>query len=184
MKTVFLDRDGVINKGDKNYVVDWVKCEFIPGSIEAIRLLTENDYRVIIITNQSGIDKGFFTHKELTKLHDEMKEIIEYYGGRIDDIYYCPHRPDAGCDCRKPMPGMILRATEKYNIDLAETCMVGDWVWDMECGKAAGCGKLILVKTGDRFEEARQKCKERNIKLTYVAENLLDAVKYLVQKFR
>lgn len=180
MKTAFLDRDGVINKGDRDYVVDWSKFEFIPGSIEAIKLLTENNYRVIIITNQSGIDKRFFTHKELAKLHNEMKEIIEYYGGYIDDVYYCPHRPDAGCGCRKPKPGMIQRAAKKYNIDLSESCMVGDWVWDMEASKAAGCGKLILVKTGDKFEIAKQKCKERGVELTYVAEDLLDAVKKLV----
>lgn len=180
MKAVFLDRDGVINKGDKDYIVDWAKCEFIPDSIEAIRLLAETDYRIFIVTNQSGIEKGVFTHRELGKLHSEMKEIIEHYGGRIDGIYYCPHYSAQNCWCRKPEPGMLLKAAEDHDINLDESWMVGDWWHDMGAGKAAGC-KTILVRTGDNFKRAIYRCGEKDIKPTYIVRNLLSAVNKIIK---
>lgn len=108
-KAIFLDRDGVINK-EVNYLSDPKKFKFIEGSIEALKILKQKDYLLIIITNQAGISRGFFTERTLTAIHCKMNKILEKNDIKLDDIYYCPHHPEftGPCDCRKPNPGMIL----------------------------------------------------------------------------
>ena len=140
--TVFLDRDGVINHDSSDYIKNKSEFSFIDKSPEAVALLTRAGFNVIVITNQSAIARKLTTKKELEKIFNKMKTGIVDAGGTINDIFYCPHLPDAGCDCRKPKPGLILQAKKKYKIDLQYSCMIGDSAKDIECAKNAGCGFL------------------------------------------
>ncbi|NOY70296.1 MAG: D-glycero-beta-D-manno-heptose 1,7-bisphosphate 7-phosphatase [Deltaproteobacteria bacterium] len=145
LRTVFLDRDGVINFDSASYILSWDEFKFIPGSIEAIARLTSAGFRIFIITNQSAVGRGLITTDVLFNIFSNMTRAIESGGGQIDGIFFCPHTPKDGCDCRKPLPGMILNATKKYGINLDLACMVGDKPSDIKCARAAGCGYAILL---------------------------------------
>ena len=149
MKTIFLDRDGVINQNppNKGYVRKWEEFTFIPNSRKAIRELTESGYRIIVITNQAGIGRGLYSEEDVRDIHSRMIAEIEKTGGRIDAVYYCPHHPDAGCECRKPKPGMLMRAAREHNIDLSTAYFIGDFPTDIEAGQRAGV-TTFLVLTG------------------------------------
>ena len=149
MKTIFLDRDGVINRNPLNwgYVRTWKEFNFIPNAQKAIRDLTENGYRIIVVTNQAGIGRGLFSEESLTDIHSRMVADIKDAGGSIDTIYYCPHHPEAGCKCRKPKPGMLTRATREKNIELPDAYLIGDSTTDIEAGQRAGVS-AFLVLTG------------------------------------
>ncbi|MFX0072309.1 MAG: D-glycero-beta-D-manno-heptose 1,7-bisphosphate 7-phosphatase [Candidatus Hermodarchaeota archaeon] len=171
---IFLDRDGVINK-EVNYLADPAQFEFIPGSIEALKIFKQNGFLLIVITNQAGIARGFFSEETLNQIHNKMKKILNQNGIILDDIFYCPHHPDftGQCDCRKPKPGMILKAQRKYNIDLQASFMVGDTLIDIKTGQAANC-KTVLVLTGYGRKE---RDKILSIKPDYIFENLLEFAK-------
>ncbi|MBU4009976.1 MAG: D-glycero-beta-D-manno-heptose 1,7-bisphosphate 7-phosphatase, partial [Proteobacteria bacterium] len=141
---VFLDRDGVINKDSPDYIKKWSEFEFIPGSIEAIKLLSENDYTVIIITNQSMINRKISSSDNLEFIHEMMKKDVKNKGGEIKDIFFCPHTPEDDCECRKPKPGLIGQAQKRYDINIAKSVMIGDSAKDIECARKAGCGYAIL----------------------------------------
>ena len=149
MKTVFLDRDGVINRNppDNGYVCNWADFTFIPNALEAIRYLTQNGYHIFLATNQAGIGKGIFTEQQLTEIHLQMRTEIETAGGHIHKIYYCPHHPDAECECRKPKPGMLLRAAHEHNINVSNTFFIGDSITDIQAAHSARV-LPILVLTG------------------------------------
>ena len=178
--TVFLDRDGVINVDSSDYIKTESEFSFIDKSPEAIAMLTDAGINVIVITNQSAIARKFTTIKELEKIFNKMKTGVVDVGGIIKDIFYCPHMPTAGCNCRKPAPGLIFQAKEKYDIDLQNSCMVGDSAKDIECAKNAGCGLSVLVKTGNG-EKAKQLLSDKDISPDFVAENLFDAAKWIIQ---
>lgn len=145
---VLLDRDGVINRDFPDYIKSWEEFEFLPGSIDAIADLTRNGRAVFIISNQSAVGRRLMPRAELDRIFSNMCGIIESRGGRITDIFYCPHRPEDNCDCRKPEPGLIFQAQEKYDIELATAVMVGDSVRDIACARNAGCGGAVLVESG------------------------------------
>ena len=147
MKTVFLDRDGVINRNlDDDYVKSWSEFEFLPHSLDAIRLLTHAGYQLIIVTNQACINKGILSSKALDKIHRKMLAEIENTGGRIHAIYYCPHRDDENCTCRKPKPGMLMRAASEHDIDPDNTYLIGDSNRDIQAGNQFGaCSLLVLT---------------------------------------
>lgn len=149
MKTVFLDRDGVINRNppNKGYVLTWAEFVFIPNALQAIRTLTESGYRIIVVTNQAGIGRGIFTERHLMEIHHRMVTEIAQAGGQIDAIYYCPHHPAAGCECRKPKPGMLIRAASEHDIDMSQAYVIGDSITDIEAARSAGASP-ILVLTG------------------------------------
>jgi len=149
MKTVFLDRDGVINRSPPNmgYVRRWSEFSFIPNARKAIRELTQSGYRIIVVTNQAGIGRGLFSEENLTDIHARMVSEIVETGGRIDAVYYCPHHPNAGCECRKPKPGMLTRAGREHNIELSSAYLIGDSTTDIEAGQRAGT-QTSLVLTG------------------------------------
>ncbi|MFW9877981.1 MAG: D-glycero-beta-D-manno-heptose 1,7-bisphosphate 7-phosphatase [Candidatus Thorarchaeota archaeon] len=155
-KAIFLDRDGVINK-EVSYLSNPENFKFIKGSIEALKILKNKGFLLIIITNQAGIARGFFTKETLEVIHNKMKKILKQKNVQLDDIYYCPHHPDftGPCNCRKPNPGMILEAQLNYNIDLNNSYMVGDTLNDIETGKAAKC-KTVLVLTGYGKKEQKK----------------------------
>lgn len=149
INTVFLDRDGVINADSPDYITSWAVFHFLPRSLEAIARLTRAGIRVIVITNQSAVGRGMLTRTTLESMHRRLNEAVAEAGGRITDVFYCPHRPDEDCGCRKPKPGMILAARDRYGIDLAHAVMVGDSARDIQAGKAAGCGWTVLVQAGE-----------------------------------
>jgi len=148
-KVIFLDRDGVINKkppkGD--YVKSWGEFEFLPGAIEALKLLSQNDYEIYIVTNQAGIARGVMSEEDLGTIHDKLKKELGKHHARINGIYYCPHGWNDGCECRKPKPGMFFQGANDHNLDLTKTILIGDDERDLQAGNAAGC-KTILVKKG------------------------------------
>ncbi|MFX1378920.1 MAG: D-glycero-beta-D-manno-heptose 1,7-bisphosphate 7-phosphatase [Promethearchaeota archaeon] len=154
-KAIFLDRDGVINR-EVNHLSNPDDFEFIEGSIEALKILKQKGFLLIIITNQAGIARGIFTEETLIKIHDKMIARLKQDEIELDEIYYCPHHPDftGPCNCRKPHPGMILKAEIKYDIDLANSYFVGDTLNDIQTGKAANC-KTVLVLTGYGKEEQK-----------------------------
>ncbi|MCX6702328.1 MAG: HAD-IIIA family hydrolase [Candidatus Wolfebacteria bacterium] len=144
-KVVFLDRDGVINKKmpEGDYVKNWDEFQFLPGVFEGLKILKSTGYRIFIITNQRGIAKGVMKESGLLEIHDRMKKELEKQNIFIDGIYYCPHGKDGGCDCRKPKPGMFLKAAEGFGLDLSKAIFVGDSESDKIAGKAANIRTII-----------------------------------------
>jgi len=181
LKTVFLDRDGVINADSSDYIKSWAEFHFIPGSLDAIVRLTRNGCSVIVITNQSAINRGMIPMPDLENIHRRMHQAVLDRGGRITDLFFCPHRPDERCDCRKPKPGLILTARERYGIDLVHAVMVGDSVKDILAGKAAGCGQTVLVETGNGTT-AIQSLKETGRMPDHVAANLDRAAGWILDQ--
>ena len=173
-KVIFLDRDGVINHDSPYYIKSWAEYEFLPGSLEALAALSAAGYVLIVVTNQSIIGRGMVPLEVLEDTHRRLCRAVAQAGGRIFDIVYCPHRPDEYCGCRKPQPGMILQAQARHRIDLCRAVMIGDNAKDIECGRRAGCGATILVRTGSG-KEAEKKLAEKGIRPTAVADDLLDA---------
>jgi D-glycero-D-manno-heptose 1,7-bisphosphate phosphatase len=151
-RAVFIDRDGTINvEKDYLYLVD--DFEFLPGAVEAIRLLNEAGFLVVVVTNQSGVARGYYTEEDVLLLHRHIASQLELQGARVDAWRYCPHHPSGRgsyslpCRCRKPLPGMLLEAASRMDIDLTASVMIGDKIIDREAGMAAGC-RSILVRTG------------------------------------
>lgn len=144
---VFVDRDGVINKERRHYVTRWSEFHFLPGAVEALVALTHAGLDVFVITNQSAIHRGLVTIDAVQRLHARMVAAIHEAGGRVRGVYLCPHTPDEGCACRKPRPGLLLRAAAEHDLDLTRCYVIGDKLSDMQAGLAAGC-RCLLVLTG------------------------------------
>jgi len=147
LKLVILDRDGVINEDSDEYIKsdeEWIP---IPGSIKAIRDLSNNGFTVVIATNQSGIARQLFDEYALAKIHQKMCSLVEESGGVIDGIFFCPHAPNANCNCRKPKTGLLTAISEEFGVPLNQTPFVGDSLKDIEAARAVLC-RPILVKTG------------------------------------
>ena len=168
---VFLDRDGVIIE-EKHFLIDASQIEFIPGAIEALKSL--DDYLKIVISNQSGVARGYFTKNDVELFQNLLAERLSAYGIFINSWRYCPHGPDDNCDCRKPKSGMILQEASRHTIDLSRSWMIGDKRSDIAAGKNAGV-KTILVKTGYAGNEPDRE----EIEPDYWADNLTDAVRII-----
>jgi D-glycero-D-manno-heptose 1,7-bisphosphate phosphatase len=143
-KAVFLDRDGTIIE-DRDYLADPEGVVLLPGVVEGLRRLREAGYLLVVVTNQSGAARGYFTETDIHGIHDELAKQLVAEGIALDAFYYCPHGPTDGCRCRKPLPGMTLQAAAEWNIDLAASVTIGDKLRDVEAGTAAGCGTNILL---------------------------------------
>ena len=144
LKAAFFDRDGVLNV-DKSYLYKIEDLEWIDGAKEALAYLTQHGYTVFVVTNQSGIARGYYTVDDMNKLHEFMAQQVAAADGKIEKFYYCPHLPEGKiaeyaieCDCRKPKPGLILRAFEEYDIDKDAAFLIGDKPRDVESAEAAG----------------------------------------------
>lgn len=147
MKLIILDRDGTINEDRDDYVKspqEWVP---LPGALEAIARLNHAGWHTVLATNQSGLGRGLFDMAVLNEMHARMNQLLARHGGRIDAVFFCPHAPEDHCDCRKPLPGLILQIGERYGVELREVPVVGDSLRDMQAGQAAGC-PTHLVLTG------------------------------------
>ncbi len=178
-KVVFLDRDGTINRDSSEYVKSREEFEFLPGSLEAIKNLTSKGFVSIVITNQSAVSRNLISAAELALVHKMMTQTVALNGGEIKGVFYCPHLPADACDCRKPEPGLIYRARKKYGIDLSAAVMVGDSAKDIECAHRAGCGRAVLVKSG-QDDGVEDELKARQIFPDYVAGDLLDAARWII----
>jgi len=183
-KAVFLDRDGVITKEPPYYAHRIDQLELISKSAEAIRLLNKNGFKVIIVSNQSGVARGYYQEKDIEIYNGAMKKKLEEKNAYIDAIYYCPHYPEAtikkyriDCDCRKPKPGMLKQAEKDLNLNLKLSFLVGDKISDIEAGYRAGC-KTILVLTGQGNGELK-KISEMDIKPTYISKDLYMAIQII-----
>jgi D-glycero-D-manno-heptose 1,7-bisphosphate phosphatase len=152
IKTIFLDRDGVINK-EINYLYKIDDFEFIDGVFEACQHLINLDYKIIIITNQSGIARGFFTENDFEIITKWMISQFNKNGIDILDIFHCSHLPDSNCKCRKPMPGMLIDAKSKHNIDMQNSWLIGDKENDITAARSSGINNTILVKSGHKINE-------------------------------
>ena len=178
-KVVFLDRDGTINRDSHNYIKGREEFEFLPGSLDAIKNLTRNGFVNFVITNQSAMPRKLISPGELEFVHNLMIEAVARNGGEIKDIFYCPHMPAENCDCRKPEPGLIYQARDKYEIDLRETVMVGDSAKDIECARRAGCGRAVLVKSGIN-QGVEEDLEARQLHADYVAKDLAEAAEWII----
>lgn len=147
---LFLDRDGVINV-DHGYVGRVADFELIEGVLDALRTASARGYALIIVTNQSGIGRGYFTQAEYQALESHICQLLASEGIELTAVYHCPHLPDANCDCRKPRPGMILRAAREHDIDLAKSVMIGDKQSDAEAAWASGIGRVELVSPDSKI---------------------------------
>ncbi|MBI4428834.1 MAG: D-glycero-beta-D-manno-heptose 1,7-bisphosphate 7-phosphatase [Ignavibacteriales bacterium] len=179
---IFFDRDGTIN-AEVDFLSDPDELELLPGVAEAIREANELGLKVFVITNQSGIARGFLSEHDLEKVHKKLRALLSVRGARIDKIYYCPHHPEFGkqpynvaCDCRKPNTGMLKAAARTFGVDLLKSFVVGDRFVDMKAGENAGC-TTVLVLTG-YGEAEREECL-LNARVDYVAKNAGEAWRFI-----
>lgn len=150
---VFLDRDGVVIENRSAYVRRWGDVHFLDRALEALADLAGRPYKVFLVTNQSAIGRGLLPTADAEAIAGRISDEIAARGGRIDAVYMCPHTPEHGCVCRKPLPGMILQAAAEHDLDLARSLMIGDAVTDLQAAKAAGIATFALVRTGRGHEQ-------------------------------
>ena len=145
---LFLDRDGVIIENRPNYIRSWDDVLIYPQVLDALARVNRSDHKIIIVTNQSAIGRGFITLEAADIINRRLVNVIEEAGGKVDGVFICPHHPDEGCVCRKPKPGLLLKAAKSLSLDLSASVLIGDALTDLEAGKAAGVSRLVLVRTG------------------------------------
>jgi D-glycero-D-manno-heptose 1,7-bisphosphate phosphatase len=178
-KAAFIDRDGVINE-ERNYVHRIEDFVLLPGVIEGLALLRRSGYRLVVVTNQAGIARGYYGPAELERLHAHLAGLLSAHGLQLDAIYHCPHHPQGSvpalaveCECRKPAPGMLLQAARELDLDLPSSVLIGDKLSDVQAGRAAGVGRTVIVESGHALEsEARSQA-------DFTAAGLLEAARLL-----
>ncbi|HYE65668.1 MAG TPA: HAD family hydrolase [Pyrinomonadaceae bacterium] len=184
-RAAFIDRDGTISE-EVGYVNHPSRYRIFPYSAEAVRLLNNAGWLAILVTNQAGVARGYFTEDLIGAVHGALKQDLERAHARLDAIYYCAHHPSVGeppyrldCDCRKPKPGLIQRAAEDFNIDLAESWMIGDRYSDIELARNAGVRSAFILSGYGRGEWEYQRPSWKH-EPDLVAEDLLDAVRRII----
>ncbi len=184
-KAVFLDRDGTVNE-EVGYLANLSKLRLIPGAGAAIRRLNEAGFQVVLVTNQSGVARGYFPESLVHEAHERLFEMLKSEGARIDAVYYCPHHPKAGnshytvdCDCRKPKTGLIDRALKERAIDIRHSYMVGDKWSDVELAQRAGA-HAILVASGFAPDDPGNKRPELLPDPDFTASSLMEAVEWII----
>jgi D-glycero-D-manno-heptose 1,7-bisphosphate phosphatase len=180
MRAVFLDRDGVINNypGDTKYIVSWNDFHFLPGVKEAIAKLTKEGFRIFVISNQAGVSKGIYSQQELDGITRNMLKEIAESGGQIEEVYYCTHRDEDNCSCRKPKAGLIDKIKEKYPIEPNRTFFIGDTIRDVKTARAGGC-KSILVLSG---KEKTNNPSSWEVSPDYVFADLSSAAEFILKQ--
>lgn len=185
-RCVFLDRDGTINE-EVNYLSQPNQLRLIDGAAEAVKSLNQAGFKVVVVTNQAGVARGYFSEQAVDEIHGALKKILREKGAQIDAVYYCPHHPTAGvgaykidCHCRKPKAGMLERAANELRLDLARSFVVGDKISDLEAGYAVRC-RNILVRTGYGLESEKE-FSGYAWQPEFVADNLLDAARWILQQ--
>jgi D-glycero-D-manno-heptose 1,7-bisphosphate phosphatase len=186
-KAIFMDRDGTLCE-EVGYVNHVDRIRLLPRSAEAVRRANAAGFQTVVVTNQAGVARGYFEEWLIDEVHDRVRHLLADAQARLDGIYYCSHHPSAGappyrkdCDCRKPKPGMLLRARDEMGIDLASSYMVGDTIKDITAGSAAGATP-ILVLTGYGKGELEYQSHAWTVRPAYVAQDLLDAVTWILAR--
>ncbi len=186
---VFIDRDGTINE-QRGYINHLSRFELLPGVTGAVKLLNKNNFFAIIVTNQSGVARGYYPVSLVHQVHELMTKSLDREGARIDGIFYCPHHPrgilpefTADCDCRKPKTGLVNQALKAFDIDMSNSYVVGDRYVDIELAIRMNL-KGVLVKTGYGLGEMEYVIPDMPVKPDHVAEDLLDAVKWILNQER
>jgi heptosyltransferase-2 len=180
--TIFLDRDGTLNP-DPGYITSPDQFELFPGVSEALARLKRAGARLIVITNQSGVARGFLSRDELDAVHMKLKRLLDGAGVSLDAIYFCPHHPDDGCECRKPNRGMIDQAVQEWGVDLDRSYLIGDHIRDVELAKRVG-GRSILVTTGAVSSQEAERLKASGAAPDWIASSLTEAADWLLSDAR
>ncbi len=182
---VFMDRDGTINE-QMGYINHLSRFVILPGVAEAIRLLNENDFLAIIVSNQSGVARGYFPIELVHEIHATLNRVLKEKDAVIDGIYFCPHYPRGDlaeycheCDCRKPKTGLIDQACESFDIDMSSSYMVGDRYTDMELARRSSL-KGVLVETGYGLGDMEYILPNKSVKPDHIAKDLLGAVQWIL----
>jgi D-glycero-D-manno-heptose 1,7-bisphosphate phosphatase len=180
-KAVFLDRDGTVIE-DIGYLSETSRIRILPGAAEAIRLLNDNGFKVIIVTNQAGVARGYFTESRANEINEKLRQLLAGQGSIVEKIYHCPHHIDGivekykrECNCRKPNPGMIQQAARELDIDINNSFMIGDKSSDIVAGRRAGC-RTIVIEGGIDYHELEVLPQPAD----HIATDLLEAVKWLL----
>lgn len=171
---VFVDRDGVIVRNRPDYVKSWGEVEFIPGALNGLRLLAAAGQRVFVITNQSAVGRGLVSRRQVDQIHGQLSAMVRDAGGLIEAFLVCPHRPQDACGCRKPSPGLLLWARDRFGVDLTASCVIGDCETDIAAAAAAGC-RSILVFSGRTLRGQEPAGADQ------VADDLLEAARTLLE---
>ena len=178
-RAAFIDRDGVINE-ERNYVHRIEDFVLLPGVAQGLALLRDAGFRLIVVTNQAGIAHGYYEQIAMERLHNHLREQLALQDVVLDAIYFCPHHPHGSvkelaieCDCRKPSPGMLLQAAEDFDLDLSASVLIGDKLSDVQAGKKAGVGRVVIVESGHEVDAAAR------LQADSVAEDLLAAAHLL-----
>jgi len=179
-RAIFLDRDGVICENRSDYIKSWDEFIFLPRTLEAMRRIAATEFVVLVTTNQSVVSRGLTTEATVRDIHTRMMEAIARAGGRIDHVYFCPHTDADRCDCRKPRTGMYEQGKREWDIDLARSYVVGDAEEDVAAARTIGA-QPILVLTG-RGKTQHARVIENHHTGYYVADDLLDAVKWILAR--
>jgi D-glycero-D-manno-heptose 1,7-bisphosphate phosphatase len=183
VKLLILDRDGVINEDSDDYIKNADEWLPLPDSIEAIASLSRAGFTIYVATNQSGLGRGLFGQSELDAMHTKLKDLVAKQGGSLEGIFYCPHRPDENCNCRKPKPGLLQQIAADARCSLQNVPLIGDSLRDLEAGLAMGC-LPILVKTG-KGSKTLSSLKSDNSPLLQqlsIFESLAEAADYLIKQ--
>lgn len=174
-RVVFLDRDGVICRDRDDYVKSWHEFVWIPGAREALKRLNDNHYMTIVVTNQAGVARGITSQQAVEDIHERMIKEVSQTGGKIERVYYCPHKPEDKCDCRKPKAGLLLKAARNFVFNPKKSYLVGDKISDIEAGHRLGCA-TIMIKNGENRGNSIS-----NNRADYTVSHLAEAVDLILQ---
>lgn len=177
-KTVFIDRDGVINQNRPDHVKNWSEFEFIPNAIQGLVELSQAGFRLIVVTNQAVINRGIVPRETVESINKQMMEMVRRHGGQITASLYCPHRPEENCSCRKPAPGLLFQAQQQLGAQLHGDYLIGDHLHDLQAGWQAGCrGGLVLTGRGYDSWLAMPEIYKNDLPIW---SNLLEAARWII----
>ncbi len=178
-KAVFLDRDGTLTADSKNYIKSIAEFSIFPFTAKALKVLQQAGFLLIVITNQSGLSRGYFSEKTLKAMHDHLREQLEINGVTLDDIYYCPHLPEDNCDCRKPKPKLLQKAAKKHQVDLKNSWFIGDSEKDILTGQKKNCNTALVLSGVRGITEKAVKMWQTQPDI--IAENILFAAGKIIE---
>jgi D-glycero-D-manno-heptose 1,7-bisphosphate phosphatase len=145
---IFLDRDGVIVENCSSYIRSWADVSIFPQALQALARIQSSPFKIVIVTNQSAVGRGILSLAAAWEINNRLVKVIEAAGGRIDGVFMCPHAPEEMCDCRKPKPGLLVRAAQALSLDFSQSYLIGDALSDVLAGQAAGVRSAVLLRTG------------------------------------
>src|SRR6266508_415225 len=180
IRAIFVDRDGVVNIERKDYVKSWNEFQFRDDAIAGFVRLRMTGLPVVIVTNQSAVNRGLIMTKTLLDIHNKMKEEVEKNGGRIDLTLFCPHTPEEECECRKPRPGLLLRAATMYSVDLSKSYLIGDSVTDIKAAESVGCLTILIRQETSAISSTRPHLPDNLV----TVHNFLEAVEVIQRSER